>query len=172
MPLIKSASKTAVSRNIATEMGAGKPQKQAVAIALNIARKARANGGGVHVGPLMGVTPGRADAVHTRVPAGAHVIPADVVGALGQGNNAHGQKVLFGMFPGSKPLKLKKTKFSSGGTVPVALSDGEFVIAPQDVDKVGNGDAEHGHQILDHFILHVRQNNIKHLQNLPGPEQD
>ena len=41
MPLQKSSSKAAVSANIKTEMNAGKPQKQAVAIALSIARKAR-----------------------------------------------------------------------------------------------------------------------------------
>lgn len=43
MPLIKSASKKAISKNIRTEMKEGqKPQKQAVAIALNVARKAGA----------------------------------------------------------------------------------------------------------------------------------
>jgi hypothetical protein len=42
MPLIKSKSKKAVSQNIRTEKAAGKPQKQAVAIALNVARKAGA----------------------------------------------------------------------------------------------------------------------------------
>lgn len=42
MPLIKSKSKKAVSENIKTEMKAGKPQKQAVAIALNTARKSGA----------------------------------------------------------------------------------------------------------------------------------
>ena len=41
MPLIKSASKKAVSRDIKTEMKAGKPQKQAVAIALETARRAK-----------------------------------------------------------------------------------------------------------------------------------
>jgi hypothetical protein len=35
MPLIKSASKKAVSQNIRTEIKAGRPQKQAVAIALS-----------------------------------------------------------------------------------------------------------------------------------------
>lgn len=38
MPLDKSGSKASVGANIATEMAAGKPQKQAVAIALNVAR--------------------------------------------------------------------------------------------------------------------------------------
>ena len=38
MPLIKSKSQKAVSKNIETEIKAGKPQKQAVAIALNVQR--------------------------------------------------------------------------------------------------------------------------------------
>ena len=42
MPLVKSKSKDAVGKNIKTEMSAGKPKKQAVAIALNTARKAGA----------------------------------------------------------------------------------------------------------------------------------
>jgi len=41
MPLNKSKSKKAVSENIRTEMNAGKPQKQAIAIALNVAGKSK-----------------------------------------------------------------------------------------------------------------------------------
>ena len=44
MPLVKGKSKKAISENIRAEMHAGKPQKQAVAIAMNTARKA--GGGG------------------------------------------------------------------------------------------------------------------------------
>lgn len=40
MPLIKSKSKAAFSSNVAAEMDAGKPQKQAVAIAYSVKRKA------------------------------------------------------------------------------------------------------------------------------------
>lgn len=39
MPLIKSKSKEAISKNIKTEIAAGKPQKQAVAIAMSLAKK-------------------------------------------------------------------------------------------------------------------------------------
>ena len=40
MPLKKSASKKAFSANVKTEMAHGKPQKQAVAIAYSVQRKA------------------------------------------------------------------------------------------------------------------------------------
>jgi hypothetical protein len=41
MPVIKSADNKAVGKNIATEMAAGKPQKQAVAIALAVQERAK-----------------------------------------------------------------------------------------------------------------------------------
>ena len=39
MPLIKSKSKEAIGKNIEIEMTHGKPQKQAVAIALNVKKE-------------------------------------------------------------------------------------------------------------------------------------
>jgi hypothetical protein len=45
MPLVKSPSKNAFRKNIKAEMASGKPQKQAVAIAYDVKRKAAAKKG-------------------------------------------------------------------------------------------------------------------------------
>ena len=42
MPLRKGKSKKTISHNIRTEMAAGRPQRQAIAIALDMARKSGA----------------------------------------------------------------------------------------------------------------------------------
>jgi hypothetical protein len=46
MPLIKSKSKQAFAKNIKAEIKAGKPQKQAVAIAYSVKRSAKKAKGG------------------------------------------------------------------------------------------------------------------------------
>lgn len=45
MPLVKSTSKNAFRKNVKAEIAAGKPQKQAVAIAYSVKRKAAAKKG-------------------------------------------------------------------------------------------------------------------------------
>lgn len=45
MPLSKGKGKKSISKNIRTEMHAGKPQKQAIAIAMRVAGKSRGKKG-------------------------------------------------------------------------------------------------------------------------------
>jgi hypothetical protein len=51
VPLKKGYSKGAISRNIRTEIKAGRPRKQAIAVSLNVARKAAKKAGKPHRGP-------------------------------------------------------------------------------------------------------------------------
>ncbi len=111
MPLIKGSSRPTVSENIRTEIAAGKPQKQAVAIALDVARRSkkasggrtaaldiaydvkrrnRAEGGQVFDGPIVSEVPGRTDEHPMAVAAGSYVLPAEMVSHFGENNTLAG----------------------------------------------------------------------------------
>lgn len=123
MPLKKSSSDDAFKANLKAEMAAGKPQKQALAIAYRVQRDAKrkkmamggrvgyAPGGGVSVaraaqrdmgrvpgGIINSAVPGRSDRIPLSPKGRSYVIPADVVSSLGQGNTAAGAKGLSKMF--------------------------------------------------------------------------
>lgn len=103
MPLL--AGKQNIGRNIETEQAAGKKHEQAVAIALDVARRHRDTGGEVssqkfHVGPIHSHVAGRTDHLPITVPSGSYVLPADIVSAGGEGNTMAGFKVLRRTFGG------------------------------------------------------------------------
>ncbi len=61
---------------------------------------------------------------------------------------------------------------SSGGrtaTVPVQVAGGEFIVPPEWVRHLGNGDAKRGHKILDEFVVHARKRIIGQMQRLKPP---
>lgn len=164
-------------------------------------------------GFLGGDTLGRADAKNASVTSGAYVMPADVISGLGMGNSLAGaaltQKWLttgpFGMPEprggrGSGPprppsgLRTPEPPYAKGGgapiakgaqdPVPVALSDGEFVIKPEIVAHhadlgglpLDDHDPKHyeaalkrGHDILDHLVLALRAKHLKETAALPKP---
>jgi hypothetical protein len=171
MPLIKSGSKEAVSENIKTEMHAGKPQKQAIAIALSTARRAhKANGGGVFSGYIPGTTGGRTDNKPISVGDGSYVIPADILSGLGEGNSHAGAAALHREFGMDIP-----TKADGGGVgqpVPIVAASGEMVVPPEKVAEIGGGDIERGHGILDAMVKHIRSRTIKKLKSLPDPKRN
>lgn len=188
MPLIKSGSKKAVSTNIRTEMAAGKPQKQAVAIALETARRAKRAAGGavghVYTGGIVSDVPGRTDKHPMDVESGSYVVPADIVSGMGQGNTLAGLNKLaakFGASPFGKPVP--KRRRAAGGisgfpaevdvdAVPIIAAGGEYVITPDRVAALGGGSLKRGHEMLDRWVLSERKKLIDTLKNLPGPAKD
>ena len=200
MPLNPKAS---VGHNIAEMMHAGHPQDQAVAAALNVARKAKAGGGElrqvrhvektpmIHEGPIHSPVAGRTDHLPMNVKSGSYVIPADIISAMGEGNTMAGFKIARRMFSSSPYFQKGKdpydsegtpydsgnpygAKLATGGIAPVEIvaAGGEYVISPEDVTRLGKGDIDHGHEILDHFVTGYRKKTIDTLKKLPGPKRN
>ena len=117
MPLSKGKSQKTISHNIAEMVEAGHPQDQAIAAALNTARKTRDLGGmstettttssgsmsnnlKLHSGPIHSPVAGRTDHLPMHVHSGSYVIPADIISAMGEGNTMAGFKHMKMMFKG------------------------------------------------------------------------
>ena len=106
MPLKPGKSSHTISSNISELVHSGHPQKQAVAIALDTARRAMREGGVpkdmakrvVHEGPINVKIPGRTDRLPIHVYSGSYVLPADIVSGLGEGNTLAGNDVIKRMF--------------------------------------------------------------------------
>ncbi len=56
--------------------------------------------------------------------------------------------------------------------MPIVAAGGEYVLSPEQVRGVGNGDLDTGHRVLDRFVKDTRAQLIKTLQKLPGPKKD
>lgn len=128
--------------------------------------------GGPVTGFLHTEGPGRTDNIPADVPSGSYVIPADIVSALGEGNTLAGKRVIEELFgPEGEYGKMKR-----GGvvrnSVPVIMAGGEFVLSPEDVEAVGDGDLKEGHERLDAFVVNMRKKLIKTLSKLPPPAKD
>jgi len=144
----------------------------------------------VHEGPIHSPVAGRTDHLPMNVDSGSYVIPADIISAMGEGNTMAGFKVARKMFSSQPYMQNDKQPYSpspspyaegkpygaraSGGASPVEIvaAGGEYVIKPDDVVKIGNGDMDHGHEVLDHFVKQYRKRTIETLKKLPGPKRD
>jgi len=78
----------------------------------------------------------------------------------GQGSGPYG-----GELPG-------KAEGGETDSVPIVAAGGEYVLSPEEVRMVGEGDLEVGHKVLDEFVKRFRKETIKTLQKLPGPKKD
>ena len=82
------------------------------------------------------------------------------------------------LHPGVKDALAKLAKRAAkahGGEssgVPIVAAGGEYVLDPEQVRRIGGGDIDVGHRVLDQFVLRVRRELIGTLSKLPGPKRD
>jgi hypothetical protein len=55
------------------------------------------------------------------------------------------------------------------GAVPINASGGEFVIEPDEVARLGDGDVNKGHRLLDMWVLQLKKEAADTIKRLPGP---
>lgn len=96
-------------------------------------------------------------------------------GVYGQGSTPYGQSAGLPYNATSAPYGMDLPTKAEGGevdAVPIVAAGGEYVLSPEEVRKVGSGDLETGHKVLDAFIKRYRKETIDTLKKLPGPKKD
>src|SRR5262245_25216180 len=124
----------------------------------------------VNQGMLDSAVPGRTDKLPIAVPAGAYVIPADIVSGLGQGNSKAGAYVINKMFrrPTARALRYRRavgmnpTEFADGGMageqhVPIIAAGGEYILSADSVRDIGGVKISSLVRYEKFFILEGRQ---------------
>lgn len=150
---------------------------------------------------------GRTDRIPLAVGAESHIIPADAVSAPGQGSTEAGARAWlaaiksgpFGVPPPQRvgghgpPGAPRAPSFGSSsatgmaeggrGTTSILAASGELVVAPEDVEAIGQrgirdgrakrGESalECGHRLLDEAIKHIRDWHQKWLKTAPPPKK-
>lgn len=156
MPLDKSGTKDAFSRNVATEINAGKKKDQALAVAFAVGRRKRAAGGQLgpgafniqpkqmvrnearqmtHAGPIISTVPGRTDHIPMAVKSGGYMIPAQAVSHLGQSNTLAGHAVINAMFSHDGPY---------GAGAVMKMGHGQGAPKPGKLKLATGGASDHG----------------------------
>ena len=137
---------------------------------------------------------GRTDALPLAVPADSHVIPADVVSGIGEGNSLNGARLLDQIFHagpwGARAIKSGPARgamsLARGGhgdrVTEILAAGGEYIVRPEAVARYGSAarrrdpkrhgrksDMAAGHDAVDNFILRARRHVIATTRKLPGP---
>lgn len=136
---------------------------------------------------------GRTDHLPLGVPVDSHVIPADIVSGIGQGNSLNGAALLDRIFHhgpwGARAIKSgdyraprSARRVPSERTTSILAAGGEYIVRPEAVARVGQAarrlepqtcrgksDVRAGHDAIDAFILSTRKHAVATTRKLPGP---
>lgn len=175
MPLVKSANRAAVGPNIKAEMAAGKPQKQAEAIALSVQRRAqRADGGQVSAAilPFRRADGGQVDGTSAlkqamTSPAASVAAKIDqqnaqrISGAVPRGNTLPAVQGFAGGGLPQAPWFIRRSAQQmahigainspvAGRTdhIPLNVASGSYVVPADIVSGLGQGNTSAGHKVL------------------------
>ena len=129
MPLTKSKSKAAFSKNVEAEMHAGKPQKQAVAIAYAVKRSAKKEGGKI----------GLWDNIHAKQERIKH------------GSGEHMRKPGTKGAPTATDFKTAAGKMAKGGDVKLSIKRGEKLPTSQGAGLTAKGRAKVNRETGSHL---------------------
>lgn len=171
MPLIKSASREAVSANIRRERAAGKPQRQAVAIALETARRAKrhkADGGVVGAPDVRDVDVARQAELDLkrRMPRGDVLRTLGGLDRLGR-QRAAAEGYAAGGAPsaGAPPWYVRNEARALSHTgplispiggrtdhIPLNVPGGAYVLPADVVSGLGQGNTLNGTRVLQHMF--------------------
>lgn len=110
------------------------------------------------------------------------VTPPKAAGHRGPPQPPHDAQLMQGITGTQKePIAPALAAGGEAEGVPIKSADGEVLISPEDVARVGHfyapdherGDPaavmRRGHRVLDGFVKHIRGQTIRHLRSLPGP---
>jgi hypothetical protein len=156
MPLIKSKSPKAFSKNVEAEMHAGKPQKQALAIAYSVKREAKKSGGGLYAN------------IHAKQERIKH------------GSDEHMRKLGSKGAPTADAFvqSAKTAKKSKGGEVNLSIKRGEKLPTSQGAGLTAKGREKYNRETGSHLKAPQPQGGARkksfcaRMSGMPGPMKD
>lgn len=115
--------------------------------------------------------PGRTDRIPLAVPPDSYVIPADVIGILGQGNTDAGSALLDQALAPHDNQGMARGGHPGGNErVPIIAAGGEKIIPPHIVSSLGGGDAKKGFAVLAKMITNIRKREASALLHRAKPK--
>ena len=100
------------------------------------------------------------------------VVPAEIIRGHEPG---HSERQMHGGLPyrrGQQHIMVVIFETANGKRIPIVAAGGEYIVSPDVVVSIGDGDAEKGHRILDRMVRDTRASTAKRLTKLPGPKRD